>query len=144
MKIRVRPGPILRLRYVILFIIIIFGFLAAKRVIITGISSKVVNAPVNSINQPYDLRVIKAVNVLKHGEIGTITIQGKPGTKYTIIANYSKGDKDFIAEQQQRSADEFGQATFIWTVAKETAPGTYLVTITGGGKTINLHHTVIE
>jgi hypothetical protein len=133
----------IRLRYVILISIIIIGSLTAIKMITTVLSTAVVNTSAETINQPYNLRVIKAVNILKRGEIGTITIQGRPGVRYTIIAAYSKGNKN-LEGRQQRTADEFGQVTFIWTVAVETVPGTYLVTITGGGETIDLHHTVIE
>jgi hypothetical protein len=133
----------IRFRYVILICSIILLFFTVRKVIITAGNAKLVNSSIRTISHVYDLRVIKADNELKHGEIGTITIQGKPRVTYTIIAAYSKGNKALEAKQQ-RTADEFGQATFIWTVSKETVPGTYLVTITGGGRSLELNHTVVD
>lgn len=132
-----------KLRYVLLITILIFGFFLTKKIFITDINPKVVNASDKVINQSYDLKIIKAANDLRLGEMGSITIQGRPGVRYTIIAYYSLG-KEPLEAKQQRTTDEFGQATFLWTVSEKTVPGTYLVTITGDGRTINAQHTVIE
>lgn len=132
-----------KIRYILLIILLIFGTLLSTKIFMTGISTKTANASAKTINPSYALKVIKAVNELKHGEMGSITIQGRPGVKYEIIAYYSLG-KEPLEARQQRTTDEFGQATFIWTVSNKTVPGTYLITITGDGRTINSQHTVIE
>ena len=77
------------------------------------------------------LRVIEAKTVLKRGEAGIITIEGKANTKYTIETSYALGDRE-ITVSQMRATDEGGQATFNWVVDRKTVLGTRTAVISGG------------
>jgi hypothetical protein len=91
---------------------------------------------------PASFRVIDSVTEVKLGGIGFITIQGQVGVKYTVNSSFKTGN-DTRSVSQWRVADENGKATFIWSVSPQTVPGTYPVTISGGGSTIELIHTVL-
>jgi alpha-D-ribose 1-methylphosphonate 5-triphosphate synthase subunit PhnG len=89
------------------------------------------------------LRVLASKTVLRRGETGTITIQGKANTSYTINTSYVLGNRE-IGVSQMRTTDENGQATFNWVVDTKTALGTRSAVISGGGERIELSHTVTE
>jgi hypothetical protein len=132
----------IKIRYILLMgvIIIVLGMLELK--IIPKNARETVGAVLESQSSD-ELKIIKASNVLRPGDVGAITIQGSAGKKYTIKSSYRKENKN-ISVTQERTADEYGQVTFVWSVSKETAPGTYPVTIIGGGKTITLNHIVLK
>lgn len=90
-----------------------------------------------------DLRVVESATRVRLGEIGFITIQGQPGVRYTVTSSF-RTNEGTRSVSQWRVADNNGRATFLWSVGPETIPDTYPVTITGGGKTIELSHTVLE
>jgi alpha-D-ribose 1-methylphosphonate 5-triphosphate synthase subunit PhnG len=89
------------------------------------------------------LSVISSNTVLRRGETGTLTIQGKANTNYSISTSYVLGDRE-ISVTQLRTTDENGQATFNWVVDRRTALGTRRAVITGGGERIELTHTVTD
>jgi hypothetical protein len=93
-------------------------------------------------NTAGNLRVIESVTRVRLGEIGFITIQGTPGVRYTVTSSFKTGEKTRSASQW-RITDESGRATFLWSVNPDTVPGTYPVTISGDGRTINISHTVL-
>lgn len=131
-----------RVRYIILMglIIICLGFLELR--IIPKNAKETVGTIITSQNNE-ELKILKASNVLRPGDVGAITIQGLPGEKYTIKSTYKKENKTFLVSQE-RTADEYGQVTFVWSVAKNTAPGNYPVVITGKGKSVQLQHVVLK
>jgi alpha-D-ribose 1-methylphosphonate 5-triphosphate synthase subunit PhnG len=100
-----------------------------------------INSP--SAKAQTQLKVIEAKVLLKHGDTGIITIQGKANTNYTIKTSYVLGDRE-ISVAQMRASDERGMATFNWVVDERTAPGTRTAVISGGGETIELTHTVTQ
>jgi len=89
------------------------------------------------------LRIVSANTNLRRGDLGFITIQGKPGVSYTIRTTYQLGDRR-VGVSQMRVADLNGNATFNWVVENETATGTNTATISGGGESINTTHTVTQ
>ena len=99
-----------------------------------------VDTKVNSMQR--DLKILKSVTNVKHGEIGYITIEGEPGVKYTLTTTYKIGNKS-IPVIQWRKVGESGQVTFLWSVSKESAIGTYPLTISGGGEALTTTHAVI-
>lgn len=133
----------IKLRYIFFVILLILSFNIAKKLILPSAVTTEVTVKIEDANYIHELRMLKSTNALRRGEIGTITIQGYPRTKYTIKSTYAKGIKTFEVTQQ-RTSDEYGQVTFLWSVAQDTSPGTYPVTIKGDGKTLNLYHTVLQ
>lgn len=89
-----------------------------------------------------NLQIIRSNTTLRTGDSGFITIQGRPGTKYTINTTYRIGNT-VISVSQMRVTGAKGQATFNWVVSPETVPGTYTGRITGDGKSIGISHTVL-
>ena len=100
------------------------------------------NSSVQTQAAPQDLRIINSRTTLRLGEAGFITIQGEPGVRYTIKTSFRMGNH-VIPVTQWRVAGTNGQATFNWVVSQETVPGTYSGTISGGGRTIQISHTVV-
>ncbi|NLZ47792.1 MAG: hypothetical protein GX895_03220 [Clostridiales bacterium] len=85
--------------------------------------------------------IIRSITTLKRGEVGLITIKGKPGERYTIESSFSVKGK-IIPVKQWRIADSNGMASFSWVVGRDTDIGTYNATIHGGGATLNITHNV--
>lgn len=87
------------------------------------------------------ISIIRSVTDVNRGDIGFITIQGRPGVKYTIRSSFKIGNRT-IPVTQWRIGDSKGFVIFNWVVGGDTVPGTYPITISGDGETINLSHTV--
>jgi hypothetical protein len=89
------------------------------------------------------LKIINAVSVVKRGETGVITIQGRPNTRYNITTSYKLANKT-IHVRQWRITDGIGVTTFNWIVNMKTITGTYDATISGGGDILKTNHSVVE
>lgn len=90
---------------------------------------------------PGDIRLISAKTNLKLGENGSITIQGDPGVTYDISSSYKWGTRTITA-LQSKAAGPDGRVTWFWSVNRNTLPGTYPITISGGGATFITSYTV--
>lgn len=90
-----------------------------------------------------EIHIIRSITTLKRGDVGLITIKGKPDQIYTIESSFRINGKT-IPVKQWRKADSNGMASFTWVVGKDTDLGTYSATIHGAGSTLNLTHTVIS
>lgn len=114
---------------------------------IGSVSVSALNKPLiaeNQLKQFYGtLKVISSKTAINLGDRGYITIQGKPGVKYTIKTYFRKGDKLYHVAKW-RTADADGMVTFEWDVAYDTVPGTNKATVSGGGEMLDLSHTVFE
>jgi alpha-D-ribose 1-methylphosphonate 5-triphosphate synthase subunit PhnG len=88
-----------------------------------------------------EIRVISSNTNLKIGDLGYIIIKGKPGVRYNLRTTYELGDR-VVTVSQIRGTDANGEATFNWVVENGTTPGTHTATISGGGASINVTHTV--
>jgi hypothetical protein len=111
----------------------------------TGSISRADNPPATRLQtniSPGEIQIIRSNTTLNRGDIGFITIQGRPGVKYTIQSTF-KIRNQTIPVTQWRRADANGQATFNWVVGLESAPGSYPTTISGDGNTIRITHTVL-
>lgn len=133
----------IRLRYILLIAAFVLVFGLAKNINKNSQSYNEIAAKTETLGyQEQDISVIKAITKLRPGESGIITLQGQPGTKYTIKSSYVRGDNAFNVTRQQ-TADQSGKVSFTWTAERDTTPGVYPIVITGGGKIINLYHTVL-
>lgn len=88
------------------------------------------------------LRVISSNTTLKKGDIGYITIQGKPRTKYTLRSTFQVGNR-VVEVNQWRITGNDGKATFNWVVSSESHPGTRDIIIYAAGESLSLSHTVL-
>lgn len=104
-------------------------------ILIIGVSTFKVRAIENT------LRVIDSRTTVNRGDVGYITIKGKPQTRYVIETTY-KANNNIINITQTRSSGIDGNVTFKWLVSSQTQSGTRSALISGGGETITLSHTV--
>lgn len=112
-----------------LFYIILFCTLIA------GVGTWQVKAVENT------LRIIDSHTTVNRGDVGYITIQGKPETKYVIETTY-KANSKVINITQTRTSGRDGRVTFKWLVNPLTESGTHSALIFGAGESITLSHTV--
>lgn len=79
---------------------------------------------------------------VKPGDTGYAEIQGKPGVCYSITVYYKSGASKAKGLDPQ-TADDTGTAAWHWKVGSKTSPGTFRITITGGGETQTVSFTVL-
>lgn len=94
------------------------------------------------MNVQGSLSITRAVTTVRKGDFGIIVIQGKANTRYRVNSSFKEGNRT-IPVTQWRTTNANGVATFNWFVSEETALGTYPLTITGNGDSLQLSHTVI-
>lgn len=128
-----------RLLYFLLLSIFLFG--GSSPINLTPGLTKVLAIETQSHSIADELIIINSSASVRPGEFGFITIQGRPETKYRITTTFKK-NKRVVFVRQCRVTGINGQATFNWFVDSETIPGTYSALISGGGKRVNIYHTV--
>lgn len=79
---------------------------------------------------------------VKPGDTGYAEIQGKPGVRYSITVYYKSGASKAKGLDPQ-TADDTGTAAWHWKVGSKTSPGTFRITITGGGETQTVSFNVL-
>ena len=80
--------------------------------------------------------------VFRRNEYATVSIVGKPNTKYTITVYYKSGAS--TAEGlEPKTSDANGNVSWTWKIGGRTSPGTYRLVIAGGGESIERQFTVI-
>ena len=77
------------------------------------------------------------------GETGTVTIQGKPNTAYSIEVYYKSGPSS-AKGLEEKISDAEGFVTWTWKVSKNTKPGDFKIVVTGGGETVEVPFSVVE
>jgi hypothetical protein len=89
-------------------------------------------------------RVITLLNIktpVKRGGTARLSIQGQPGVRYTASSVYNKSGKTFTSAVE-KTAGTNGVANWTWTIGGDTVPGTYNITVTGGGNAFSTTYTV--
>lgn len=89
------------------------------------------------------LRIISANTRVSNEQYASISIIGKPGVTYSISSIYKWGRNDVEAFEKKKAGND-GIVTWIWQVRSNTAPGTYPITISGGGQKLETSYTVIS
>ena len=80
--------------------------------------------------------------VFRRNEYATVSIVGKPNTKYTITVYYKSGAS--TAEGlEPKTSDANGNVSWTWKIGGRTSPGTYRLVIAGDGESIERQFTVI-
>lgn len=80
---------------------------------------------------------------VSRNEVVTLTVKGKPDTRYTIKVYYSSGASKADGLEDHVS-DGSGLVSWTWKIGGKTNPGEYHIEITGGDKTIIIPFTVVE
>lgn len=90
-----------------------------------------------------EIRVLAWPETVGQNETATVTIQGLPNTTYSITVHYKSGPS--AAEGlEDKTSDGSGQVSWSWKVGGRTSPGTFNITVSGGGETLTLPFTVTE
>lgn len=98
-------------------------------------------APETSDKVEYDITIVEKTEVVGRNEKASITIKGKPNTKYSIQVIYNSGPSKAKGLEDTYS-DGDGFVTWTWKVGGKTALGTYNIRITGGGGSCQTTFTV--
>lgn len=72
---------------------------------------------------------------------GKVTIQGKPDTEYSITVYYSSGEST-SKDLKPKVSDKKGKVTWRWNIGPNTKPGTFSITVSGGGESESVEFTV--
>lgn len=80
---------------------------------------------------------------IRRGSTAHMEIKGIPGEEYSITVYYASSVSK-AADLVPKIADESGLVTWKWKVGARTAPGTYKITVSGGGDTLETVFVVSE
>lgn len=83
---------------------------------------------------PSGITLVSLTSPVIQNETATIAINGAPNTSYDINVVYNSGPSS-AAGLDNKTSDGSGNVSWSWKVGGQTAPGTYNITISGGGKT---------
>ena len=89
------------------------------------------------------LTFVQWPETIKRGKDGTVIIQGKPNTEYTIRVYYKSGTST-AKGLEAKVSDADGMVTWTWKVSSRTTPGDFKIVVTGGGETVTVYYSVTE
>lgn len=89
------------------------------------------------------LDIISVTSPIEGGQKATLIAKGKPNTEYDIKVVYSSGESKAKGLDNMVS-DASGNVRWTWKVGNGTKPGTYTITVKGGGETDTIEITVTE
>lgn len=89
------------------------------------------------------LDIISVTNPVECGAMATLTAKGKPGAEYDIDVVYKKTESKAKGLENKKAAAD-GTVSWTWKVGTGTTPGTYTITVNGGGETDKIQFTVYE
>jgi hypothetical protein len=130
-----------KVKYIVVLILLIISAFIIRKSTLLSTAPKITN--IGILGDEEDFKIIKAVTQLKPGDKGYIALSGKRGTKYTIDSSYKRGN-NYFKVKRVLTPKKNGDVTFVWTVHKDTVPGTYPIRISNGKKILNLSHTVLR
>lgn len=129
-----------KLLCILLFCFLVGGYIGESKFISCINRSASVEVQVQAASPT--LTIVSSQTTVRPGGTGYITIQGKPRIRYMIKSSFRIGTR-LMYVTQWRTTDANGMATFNWVADSASVPGTYNISITGGGETLNLSHTVV-
>lgn len=89
------------------------------------------------------IQVHSLTSPVERGRTAYMEILGTPGEEYSITVYYASSVSK-AADLVPKTADENGLVTWKWKVGSRTAAGTYKITVTGGGDTLETVFVVTE
>ena len=89
------------------------------------------------------LDILSVSSPIKGGQNATLSAKGKPNTAYDIKVVYSSGESS-AKGLEDKTSDANGNVSWTWKVGAKTKPGTYTITVKGGGKTDTIKITVTD
>ena len=131
---------------------IIASCIASAAIVLGSVGSAAVSGPGNAeraaaaaIVEAADtvLKVAKEAGTVSNGDTATLSIQGKPNTKYRITVYYFSGPSRAQGLKAAVS-DDNGEVSWSWKVGTMTAEGEHRIVISGGGEKIETSFRTIE
>lgn len=89
------------------------------------------------------LVIVQWPQSIHRNEEGTVTIQGKPNTTYSIKVYYKSGPST-AKGLEDKTSDADGFVTWTWKVSSRTSYGDFKIVVIGGGETAEVAYSVIE
>ncbi len=89
------------------------------------------------------IQVQSLTSPVERGRTAYMEILGTPGEEYSITVYYASSVSK-AADLVPKIADDNGLVTWKWKVGSRTAAGTYKITVTGGGDTLETVFVVTE
>lgn len=89
------------------------------------------------------LDILSVTSPVEGGQNATLSAKGKPNTEYDIKVVYSSGESS-AKDLENKNSDANGNVSWTWKVGAKTNPGTYTITVKGGGETDTIKITVTE
>lgn len=89
------------------------------------------------------LDILSVTSPIKGGQNATLSAKGKPNTAYDIKVVYSSGESS-AKGLEDKTSDANGNVSWTWKVGAKTKPGTYTITVKGGGETDTIKITVTD
>lgn len=96
-------------------------------------------APENG--QSSSLVLISVTSPVSRNQTATISVRGAPDAEYQIAVYYSSG-KSTAAGLENKTSGADGMVSWNWKVGGSTNPGTYRISVTGGGDELTAEFTV--
>ena len=106
-----------------------------------GKAGTTISAKASDFSIDGGIKLLSIKTPVKLGQSGSLSIQGKSYTQYTITAVYNNSVRTMTASAGKQSGAD-GKVGWTWDVDRDTIPGTYAVMITGGGELLTTAYTV--
>lgn len=87
------------------------------------------------------LQVVSYPERIRRNEVGTVVIQGKPNTVYSISVYYKSGASK-AEGLETKTSDANGRVSWSWKVGPKTSEGTFKIVVSGGGESKTVKFTV--
>ncbi len=108
----------------------------------TGATDETVTEPETEAAETL-LKILRVSSPVAPNETASLSAAGYPGTRYAIAVYYASG-KSEAKGLSDKTADGNGVVTWKWKIGQRTKPGTYRITVSGGGETVETTFTVTE
>ena len=89
------------------------------------------------------LDILSVSSPIKGGQNATLSAKGKPNTAYDIKVVYSSGESS-AKGLEDKTSDANGNVSWTWKVGAKTKPGTYTITVKGGGEIDTITITITD
>ena len=90
------------------------------------------------------LKIVSAPSIVTINQNVTLTIIGKPNTKYNIVLLLPSGNTSKASDLKTKTTDANGKVSWSWKISPGTTHGECSVTISGGDETIKHEYTIGE
>lgn len=110
---------------------------------VTEVPKPVTPPPVVTEAPKQVLDILSVSSPIGGGQNATLSAKGKPNTAYDIKVVYSSGESS-AKGLEDKTSDANGNVSWTWKVGAKTKPGTYTITVKGGGETDTIKITVTD